>query len=74
MIDEDKLRKLLTDIVTDLSYTVMPGYHTDQIFASIKDKIEKVDLSEETGTNRPNDGSPSSVVNDVQQHGAEESR
>lgn len=46
-MNEDKLKKLLTDIVTELSYTVMPGYHTDQVFKSIKDKIEKVDLSEE---------------------------
>lgn len=46
-IDEGKLKKLLCDIVTELSYTVMPGYHTDQLFTSLKDKIEKVDLKED---------------------------
>jgi hypothetical protein len=44
MIDEDKLKKLLTDIVTELSHTVMPGYHTDQVFASVKEHIAKADL------------------------------
>lgn len=47
-IDENKLKKLLSDIVTEISYTVMPGYHTDQLFASLQDKIEKVDLKEES--------------------------
>lgn len=46
MIDEAKLKKLLLEVVTDLSYTVMPSYHTDQLFDSLKTKIEKADLTD----------------------------
>lgn len=59
MIDETKLKKLLADIVTDLSYTVMPSYHTDRLFEGIKDKIERADLNEEGADSPATDSSTS---------------
>lgn len=45
-IDEAKLKKLIHEIVTELSYTVMPGYHTDKLFEGIHEKIDKADLED----------------------------
>lgn len=46
MIDETKLKKLLLEVVTDLSYTVTSSHYTDQVFESLKAKIDKANLTD----------------------------
>lgn len=47
MIDEDKLKSLLHDIVHDISDLLMPNHYKDQVVQEIHARIIKASLTKE---------------------------
>jgi hypothetical protein len=48
MVDEDKLKKLLDEIVTSLGHLIPDSYYKQGIMEHLKDKIESANLTKGT--------------------------
>jgi len=47
MIDEDKLKKLLHEVVNDISKLIMPNHYTTEILTALNYKIHNANLTKE---------------------------
>lgn len=47
MLDEDKVKALLREVVNDLSKVIMPNHYITEIFSALHYKIQNADLTKE---------------------------